>query len=149
MRIAITKDLLSGALFIVAGAIAAYVASGYKMGTLTRMGPGLFPSLISLLVVLVGVALVLRSMLSPLSSGPVASWEVRPLVFVLLAIIAFGLTISTLGLIPAIAAVVLICQPASREASFIEVLLIIAVLCVVTIGTFVYGLNIPLKIGPW
>jgi hypothetical protein len=79
----------------------------------------------------------------------VAHWEVRPLFFVLLSVVAFSLLITTWGLVPAVIAVVLISYPAAREATLLELALISLILCAFAVAVFVYGLNIPMKIGPW
>ena len=52
------RDLLAGALMIVAGAGIVREATRYGLGTLERMGAGLFPSLLGGVLVLVGALIV-------------------------------------------------------------------------------------------
>ncbi len=43
MKIRSHVNFASGILFMLAGTAAAWVASGYQMGTAARLGPGYFP----------------------------------------------------------------------------------------------------------
>ena len=52
-----TTDYLAGALMVLIGAGAVYVCSHYRMGTLTSMGPGFFPTLLGVLLILLGIAI--------------------------------------------------------------------------------------------
>ena len=149
MRIPITKDLLSGALFIFFGLGTAIVASGYKLGNAMRIGPGTFPIILGVIVALIGLAVLLRAIREPGSSETIVSWELKPLLFIVLAIVAFSITIGTLGLIPAIIAVVIVGHFASREASLPELACMAVVLCAIATGIFIYGLNLPIPLGFW
>jgi hypothetical protein len=149
MRIPVTKDLLSGLVYIGFGVLTVSVARNYGIGDAMRIGPGVFPMLVGSLIVIIGLALSARAIYDPASSERVAHWEVRPLFFVLLSVVAFSLLITTWGLVPAVIAVVLISYPAAREATLLELALISLILCAFAVAVFVYGLNIPMKIGPW
>mgnify|MGYP001062215758 CR=1 FL=1 len=149
MRIPITKDVLSGAMFIVFGLGTTIVALGYKLGNAMRIGPGTFPIILGLIVALIGLAVLVRGIRERSSSETIVSWELKPLLFIVLAIVAFSLVIGTLGLIPAIVAVVFVGHFASREASLLELACMAVVLCVIATGIFIYGLNLPIPLGFW
>jgi hypothetical protein len=149
MKIAVTKDFLSGVLFMIIGLGTTIVSSNYKIGTAMRIGPGTFPIMLGVVVALIGLAIAVRAIRNPQSSETIASWELRPLLFVVLAIVAFSLTIGTLGLIPAVIAVVVVGHFASGEASFRELICMAVVLCAITTGIFIYGLNLPIPLGFW
>lgn len=149
MRIPITKDLLSGAMFIFFGIGTTIVASGYKLGNAMRIGPGTFPIMLGVVVALIGLAVLVKAIRDPGSSETIVSWELKPLLFIVLSTVAFSVTIGTLGLIPAIIAVVVVGHFASREASLIELVCIAAVLCALATGIFIYGLNLPIPLGFW
>ena len=57
MRFAQRRDYYAGALIMILGAGAAIVGSRYQIGTLTRMGPGFFPTALGTLLALIGVAI--------------------------------------------------------------------------------------------
>jgi hypothetical protein len=149
MRVPITKDFLSGVLFIFFGLGTTIVASQYKLGNAMRIGPGTFPIMLGIIVALIGLAIAIRAVRNPHSSEIITSWDLQPLLFIILAIIAFGLIIGTVGLIPAILAVVVVSHFASRQASLGELACMAVLLCALSIGIFVYGLNLPIPLGFW
>lgn len=149
MRIPITKDLLSGALFILFGLGTIIVASQYKLGNAMRIGPGTFPIILGVIVVLIGLAVAIRAIRNPGSSETIIAWELKPLLFIVLSTVAFSLAIGTLGLIPAIVAVVIVGHFASREASLRELACMAVMLCALATGIFIYGLNLPIPLGFW
>lgn len=48
-------DYYAGGLVMLLGAGTAYTGSGYEMGSLTKMGPGFFPTALGIIMALVGV----------------------------------------------------------------------------------------------
>jgi hypothetical protein len=149
MRIAVTKDFLSGILFMVIGLGTTIVSSNYKIGNAMRVGPGTFPIILGIIVALIGLAITIRAIRNPQSSEAIASWDLQPLLFVVLSIVAFSLIIGTLGLIPAVIAIVIVGHFASREASLQELACMAVVLCALSAGIFIYGLNLPIPLGFW
>ncbi|MGV6874765.1 tripartite tricarboxylate transporter TctB family protein [Pseudochelatococcus sp. B33] len=149
MKIHITKDFLSGALFGAIGLGTIAMGVSYRLGTPGNMGPGYFPVMLGVIMALIGLTMLIRSMLNPEASDGVASWEVRPLVFVLAAVFVFSLLIDSLGVIVAVASLVLIGRLGGREGSMSELAVMIVAMTVLAVGIFVYGLNIPLKLRPW
>ena len=145
----ITKDLLSGLLFLGFGVGAVAIAQNYKLGTLGRMGSGYFPSLMAGLLIVLGLILLVRAILRPGSSEAVGTIGFRPVFFISAAIIAFGLIIGPFGVIAALAALIVIGRFAGREGGIVEVALMVVVLTAVVIAIFVYGLNVRLHLGPW
>src|SRR5262245_48655309 len=55
------SDFTFGALMLVVGGFALWGARDYAIGTLTRVGPGMFPTVVAGLLCCVGVALLLRA----------------------------------------------------------------------------------------
>lgn len=55
------RDRAGGAAMMVLGAAAAWRSVGYKLGTLTNMGPGFFPAAVGVGLVLVGALIVAGS----------------------------------------------------------------------------------------
>jgi len=143
MKVRLSTDLLTGALFIALGGFAMAYGSRYALGTAARMGAGYFPMLISAGLTLSGVVLVVRSFFS--ASDEIAAIGWRPLVFVLAGVLAFGLLIDRLGLLAAGIVLVVAARLADREFSLVETALLAIGLTVCTAAVFLNGLGLPIK----
>src|SRR3546814_2128963 len=56
------------------------------------MGPGYFPMICSALLVIIGLVVCLKSVTVETPDGdPIGSWNVRPMVFIILANMLFGI----------------------------------------------------------
>jgi hypothetical protein len=74
---------------------------------------------------------------------------IRPQVFILLAIVVFGLLIERVGLAPAIVVVTVVAAIASREMRWRETLAVAVGLAALCVGLFIYLLGQPLTIWTW
>lgn len=91
-----SHDTALGSFFVAIGGVAFLMALDYPFGTTGRMGPGYFPVIVSSMLVLVGVAVLLRGRLA--GSPPIGSIRWKPLLIAPAAIALFGLMIEPLGL---------------------------------------------------
>ena len=57
------KDTLTGLLFFSLGSLFFLYSMMYDMGTLTNMGPGYFPTVISLILLFLGLIIILKSII--------------------------------------------------------------------------------------
>ncbi len=96
-----------------------------------------------------GLTILVRAILRPDSSEPVATIEFRPVFFIAAAIVIFGLVIDDFGVIAALAALIVIARFAGREGGVVELIVMVVVLIAVVVGIFVYGLSIRLHLGWW
>jgi hypothetical protein len=64
------REYYAGGLLMLIGAGTAYIGSGYQVGTLTRMGPGFFPTCLGVLLTFMGVLVTLASFSSQKSAAP-------------------------------------------------------------------------------
>jgi hypothetical protein len=140
------KDFWAGVLFIVLGAAGILLALDYAMGTAGRMGPGYFPRWLSGILVGLGVLLVLRSF--RLQGEKIAFPTFQPVVIVLASVLAFGLTVTKLGLVVATILLVVIASFASHEHRWKESLIAAAALAAFVVAAFKYGLQLQLPIWP-
>ena len=146
-RLLLSTDLLSGLLFAALGAGALYISWRYPAGTAARMGPGYFPHLVSSLLVLLGGILIVRAWFRP--GETIAALDLRPLMFVLLGTLAFGLLIERAGLIAASAVVVVASRLARPGFRAVEVLLLAAGLAGGAALLFVYALGLSVRLLPF
>src|SRR5690554_4460031 len=100
MRNSDFRDVAGGILvFLVGGFAAGYALINFKLGTLSRMGPGMVPTAIGLIMCGLGISIALPALVR---SGARPKIEFRPLVMILLSILLFALTIRHLGMMPTI-----------------------------------------------
>ena len=92
----ISQDAALGSFFAAIGAVALFMARDYPFGTANRMGPGYFPVIISVLLILAGVAIVMRGRLA--GSGVIEGIRWKPLAIVSCAVFLFGALVDKIGL---------------------------------------------------
>jgi hypothetical protein len=142
------KDIGAGFIFIAVGLLFGLGSTGLEIGTSLRMGPGYFPLVLAGLLVALGLAIVAYGFGHAAMARLVVPW--RGLVLILAAPVVFGLTVRGLGLVPALALVVLISAFASRRMSVPLALALILGLTVFCVLVFSLGLGLPLRLfGPW
>src|SRR5438105_14589472 len=106
MRIRAPKDFWAGLIFIAIAGSFILLAQQYRLGDLHRMGPAMFPTLVGALLAALGAILALRAF--ALDGAPVPRFHARPIGVSLLAILLFGIALQWLGLVAAIAVLVLV-----------------------------------------
>lgn len=137
------QDLLAGLLIIAAGlSVSLYTLASYNLGTLRRMGPGMFPFGAGLVLVALGALVLLAGLLRAGVQMPRIAW--RPLAAVSLAVAAFAVLIRPAGMFPAIAAMTVIAALAETRLRPLAVALLVAVLCLMAWLIFVAGLGLPI-----
>jgi hypothetical protein len=144
MRVKNPQDFWAGILFVVFGGAALWIGRVYALGTLSKMGPGYLPAVLSWTLLGIGGVLIARAL--ALSGPPIERSKLRPQLFILAAIIVFSLAIERLGLAPAVVLVTVTAALASRDLRFVEAIALavgIAVLCVVL---FVHLLGQPFTV---
>jgi hypothetical protein len=140
------KDLYAGLFFIAVGVLFIVVSRQYPMGSALRMGPGYFPSILGGVLAVLGVAVAGQSFRMKMSDMPRIFW--RPLLLVIGGVLAFSAILQTLGLVLAIMALVYISSFANWQFRFGEVTILFLLLVIMAVGVFVYGLGLPIKLGP-
>jgi hypothetical protein len=140
------KDFYAGLLFVAFGVFAIIVARNYPLGTAARMGPGYFPRLLGILLIVLGAALSLTALRG--WGPPLPGWKWRPVSVVLLSVVAFGLVLTHAGLVLSTIGLIAVASTASREFRFKESLLSGVLLAALSVGVFVIGLKLQLPIWP-
>ena len=141
------KDFFAGLIFVGFGLAAIIIGSNYSLGTAARMGPGYFPRILGILLVVLGAALSLRAL--KIKGEPLPKWHWRPTLVVLGSVIAFGVLVNHIGLVLATIGLVFASSAASHEFRPKEALLSGVLLAALSVGVFIFGLNLQLPIWPW
>jgi len=142
------KDLYTGVIYAVVGLGAVVIAHGYKMGTATHMGPAYFPTILGGLLMLIGVAAIVRSFLQP--GEPLGGFAYKSVALILGALVLFGLLARTAGMVIAMLVLVLVASHASIKFRPWVALLLALGLTLFCVLTFVKALGVPLPLfGSW
>jgi hypothetical protein len=139
------KDLVAGLLFMATGIAAIAIATKYTLGTAARMGPGYFPRILGILMIVLGAILALRSL--RVSGLPLPGWKWRPVLVTLGSVIMFGLIVNHAGLVVSTILLIVLASAASHEFRPREAVISGIVLSALAVGVFVIGLK--LQIGIW
>lgn len=99
-RIKGPKDFLAGAIFLAAGATFFLWSRDYQIGTANRMGPGYFPMLLGIALCLFGLGSIIKGLLTR-TSDPLPNHKFLPLVFMVAAVVSFGLLLQRAGFVVA------------------------------------------------
>ena len=146
MRIRSPKDFWSGLIFVALGAAFIGLALQYRLGDLHRIGPGMFPTLVGALLTGLGSIVAVRALV--LDGPPIEPMQARPLLVSLLAIVLFALALQWLGLVAAIAVLVLVGVYAARDVRLLQTLGLAAFLILFAVVVFVWLLGLPLSLWP-
>lgn len=138
------QSLVGGLCLLALAALALYLTSGLSQGSLRAMGPAMLPRWLAVGVGLCGVALVVIGLV--VDGDPLERWSLRGPVFVAISIIAFALSIRTVGLAVAGPLTILISGFASPETRWKETLIFSIVMTVFCIGLFRFALNQPMPV---
>lgn len=158
MALASQKDFVSGLMFMAVGGAFAWGAVDYEIGNAARMGPGYFPFMLGLILVLLGVLVTFNAFKSgPPGGDKIGALAWRPLVFILGANLLFGALLvgipafglSAFGLIVAIFGLVIMAGYAREGAKFKESLILAAILAAGSYLAFVKLLNLQFPVLPW
>ncbi|CAM5183993.1 Tripartite tricarboxylate transporter TctB family protein OS=Castellaniella defragrans OX=75697 GN=HNR28_000696 PE=4 SV=1 [Castellaniella defragrans] len=157
MHIKNQKDFYAGAIFVLLGAAFGWGALSYRMGTSAHMGPGYFPLLCSVLLAAIGAVLCVRSLtISTPDGGRTKRWAFRPLIFVTLANMLFGVAISgwpalhlpPLGFIIATLIIIGVATLASPDSRRRESLILALALSAASWLVFVFALKMQFSTWP-
>ncbi len=157
MKIKSQKDFFSGLLFTIVGAAFAYGATSYSIGTGARMGPGYFPLLLGVILAVIGAFILFKSLVVETPSGdPVGAWAFKPLIFIILGNLLFGVLLGGLpsiklpamGLIVAIYGTTLVVSMAGDKFRLSEVLGLATVLAIMSYLAFIVLLKLQFPVWP-
>ena len=146
MPIRNSRDFWSGVLFTLLGAGTLAIGSKYTLGTAARMGPGYFPRILGILLIVLGVTIALRALRVRGEAMP--RFRLRPLVVVLGSVVLFGAIVRPLGVALSTVILIVVASAASSEFRPRESLVAGVLLAALAVGVFVIGLQLQLPIWP-
>jgi hypothetical protein len=136
------QDLAAGIVFILMGGAGIVFGMDLRFGTAARMGPGYFPMLLSGLIIGIGLIVAARGL--TIEGPPIEKMPVRPIFFILGAILASGFLLNSVGLALTAVTVTLIAAYARRDVNLKETILLGVGMAIFSVAVFVYALQQPL-----
>ncbi len=140
------RDYYAGALMLLIGVGAAVTGTGYKFGTLARMGPGFMPVMLGIVLAFLGI-LIAGTALGPSEDDDKKFLPDDPQWFGWFCILAGPVLFIVLGLylgmIPAVFACVFVCALGDNTATYKSSLILAAGITVFGVLLFHYLLSIP------
>jgi putative Ca2+/H+ antiporter (TMEM165/GDT1 family) len=146
------RDVYAGGLMVLIGISVALDSLSYDLGTLTDMGPGMFPLMLGIILTVIGMVIFGIALATPSGESErilpgTRDWRgwgcilAGPILFIILG--------DYLGLVPAVFACVFVSALGDRSATFKGSLVLAA--CVAIFGSllFTYVLNVPFPLFQW
>ena len=142
------QNFLGALVGMAAAAFALWQSANLPLGTLRGMGPGMLPKSLAALIGLLSAVLMVNAVRE--GAGPtVERWPLRGPLFVLGAVVIFGLAVRPLGLVVAGPLLIVISALASSEVRWKETLLVGAAVTTFCVGLFKFALGLPIPLAPW
>ncbi|MDB5406662.1 MAG: tripartite tricarboxylate transporter TctB [Rhodospirillales bacterium] len=141
-------DYYAGGLVMLLGIGAAYTGSGYEMGSLTRMGPGFFPTALGVLLAFVGVLIAGSASFGEADEVHATSTppDWRGWICIIAGALLFVLFASHGGLLLATFSCVFVAAMGDRTNTWKQAALLAAGVTVFGIVVFAYGLRVQIPI---
>jgi putative tricarboxylic transport membrane protein len=148
VRIHNQQDFWSGVMFTVCGVAFAAFAREYDMGTGQRMGPAFFPTMLGILLVVLGVIVGIKGLAGETNQGKVEKFHFDALGWVLGAVVLFGLLLRPAGLIVALLVLIGVSAFGSHDFKWKEAVLLSIGLVLLVLAVFIWGLKLTIPIFP-
>jgi len=151
------KDFFSGLMFMGVGGSFAWGATTYNIGEAARMGPGYFPLMLGILLAMLGTLITFKALVIEVEGGDkLGQWAWRPLFFIILANLVFGILLGGLpgiklpamGLVIAIYALTFIASVAEAGWKFRATFILATVLAAGSYIAFVLVLKLQFPAWP-
>lgn len=139
-------DVVSGGMFVAAGAWFVWQASAFRMGTLSAMGPAYLPTVLGTALIGLGALIVLHAWFQPMRLIESFGW--RPLGFVLASMTVFALLIDRAGALLACFSSIFLVTFADPAFGMIRRLIVACVLTIVVTIIFVSLVGLPISVLP-
>lgn len=141
------RDIVGGMVLVLLGlGFSWYASSHYDMGTIRRMGPGMFPAGLGVLLAGFGA---LQAIPAVFRTGTMPEIRIWSPLFVLAGVAAFAVLVRPFGLMPAVLAVTVISSFAELKVRPLSLVLLAAALCLLSWLVFVVGLGMPVALFRW
>lgn len=149
MTARLNPQILAGLLFVSIGVAFLIGSFDLSYGTWRKIGPGAFPALVAVLLIVMGIIVGFSARKSDAKEAPLRLYSSN-LPVIIGAVVVFGLVIRGGGLLPAVFCCCLVSSFASRPLRPVKSAIYGLALGAACSLAFVKGLGMPVSIiGPW
>lgn len=113
------EDVIAGLVTVGVGVFILTEAFDYRLGTLTRMGPGYFPMLLGVIMCVLGGILVVFAEPDAPPDEDAEKAVKRGVILVTVAFLAFALLIERVGMVPSVTVAVFLSALSNRSTSWL------------------------------
>lgn len=148
MHIRNQKDFWAGLMFAAFGIFFSGFGTRYTFGSAARMGPGYFPTVLGIILIVLGAVITMGAISPKAEEHRVAKFSWPTILLVLGAVVLFGFLLNKAGLVIALAAVVIVSSYASHEFGWKATLVNTVILIALCLVVFVYALSLQFPLWP-
>jgi hypothetical protein len=145
-RVLASKDFLAGNLYMAFGLLGLWLGRTLETGSANAMEAGYFPRLVCGLLIVIGAALAVTSVVRGGEGLQRGKW--RPFTFVTLSCLAFALLLHPFGLVLTFVISIVLARLAEGNIRAIPLILLCLILIVANVGIFVMALRIAIPLWP-
>jgi hypothetical protein len=138
------KDFWTGLVFIGFGLAFLLIAQDYPLGSARRMGPAYFPTILSCVLMLIGLATAIRSFFG--QGAPVGAFAVKAMVLVATSTVLFGLLVRDAGMVISVILMIMVSAYASVHFNWKSAALLAVAMAAFCVLVFDYGLGLSIPI---
>ena len=150
------RDFCAGGLMILFGLVAAVSGPNYRVGTLMHMGPGFMPTVLGVVLVILGILIAGTATVGTSEGGEVDEGNLLPAhpqwlawLCILAGPALFVVFGSIGGMAPATFACVFVAALGDRDATWKSAFILAALVTVFGVALFHYLLQIPMQVLEW
>jgi hypothetical protein len=146
------KDFYAGLVMVLLGAGVTLNSTTYNLGTFMHMGPGMFPFMLGILMIFVGMLIFISGLMTPLEEGEQIlpdSMEWRGWACILAGPIMFIIFGEYFGMVAATFMCVFVSALGDRTATLKSSVLLAAGITVAGAVLFSYVLKVPFPLFRW
>ena len=142
------RAFASGLLFVMTGLAFFLGSRGYDLGTPAQMGPGFFPSLVSVCLGGVGLFIMFGAVRRKSPRERLEPWNIRLLVWIAGSVALFAFMLPRFGLVLSLVALLVLASRASHDSRWRGIVISTLALVAIAVGAFVYVIDLQLPLWP-
>jgi putative tricarboxylic transport membrane protein len=144
-------NVLAGLMFMAVAVLGLWLSRNYPIGTALRMGTGYVPRLLCWALLGLGAIIFVQGFLAARQAQGAAGYDLsfwRPLAFVTIGLVVFGLTLERLGLVISILLMLVVGAFGGRGLRVVEFAVAALVLIVLSWVIFIVFLGVAIPVWP-